>query len=78
MSKIESWLVYKTTTLRLATGAYDPKEAVMYDAFCAGWDAANAHANKEISYLKAQLLLVGNQEKLVKEAYLAGQASLNK
>jgi hypothetical protein len=78
MSKLESWLAYKADALPSAVGSYDPKEAIMYDSFCAGWDAASAHVSKEIAYLKAQLLLVGNQEKVVKEAYLAGQASVKK
>jgi hypothetical protein len=54
-------------------GSYNPLEAHMHDAFVAGWDAASAHAEKEIIYLKEQLLRVGNQRRVIKEAYLAGQ-----
>ena len=52
-------------------GSYHPMEGAIYDAWSAGYE----EAEKEIAYLKAQLLRVGNQEKVIKEAYLAGQMS---
>jgi hypothetical protein len=45
----------------------------MYDAWLAGFHEGTSVAEKEIAHLKAQLLRVGNQEKVLKEAFLAGQ-----
>jgi hypothetical protein len=56
-------------------GSYNPLEAHMYEAWVAAWDAANEHAQFEITHLKEQLLRVGNQQEVIKAAYLAGQMS---
>jgi len=55
------------------TGGYNPIEGYMYDAWISGFNEGTSVAEKEITYLKAQLLRVGNQEKVLKEAFLAGQ-----
>jgi len=54
-------------------GEYNPIEGYMYDAWISGFNEGTSVAEKEISYLKSQLLRVGNQEKVLKEAFLAGQ-----
>jgi hypothetical protein len=59
-------------------GSYHPMEGHMYEAFEAGWDIAAIKSQAEILHLKEQLLRVGNQEKLVKEAYLTGQMAAAK
>jgi hypothetical protein len=56
-------------------GSYNPLEAHMYEAWVAAWDSANEHAQFEITHLKEQLLRVGNQQEVLKAAYLAGQMS---
>ena len=56
-------------------GTHNPMEGYMYDAWVAGFNEGTSSAEKEISYLKAQLLRVGNQHEVLKAAYLAGQMS---
>jgi hypothetical protein len=68
----EWWLEYSKVK------GYHPIEGYMYDAWTAGFEAGALNSEKEIAHLKAQLLRVGNQEKVVKEAFLAGQMARNK
>jgi len=56
-------------------GTYDTREALVFDGWSAGWEAAEAQSQLEIMHLKAQLLRVGNHEGAYKAAYLAGQMS---
>lgn len=56
-------------------GTYDTREEHVYRGWCAGWDAAYAQSQLEIMHLKAQLLRVGNQQDVLKAAYLVGQMS---
>jgi hypothetical protein len=56
-------------------GSYNTLEAPMWDAWEAAWKAANEQSQTEITYLKEQLLRVGNQQEVLKAAYLAGQMS---
>ena len=73
MNKGEAWQKWwrETHGQNMPMGSYHPMEGAIYDAWSAGYE----EAEKEIAYLKAQLLRVGNQEKVIKEAYLAGQMS---
>ena len=56
-------------------GSYDPREEHIYKGWSAGWDEAMGQSQIEIKHLKAQLLRVGNQQDVLKAAYLAGQMS---
>jgi hypothetical protein len=56
-------------------GSYDPREEHVYKGWSAGWEAATVESQLEIMHLKAQLLRVGNQQDVLKAAYLAGQMS---
>jgi len=57
-------------------GSYDPREEHIYKGWSAGWEAAEVQSQLEIMHLKAQLLRVGNQQDVLKAAYLAGQMSV--
>jgi len=59
-------------------GTYDMREEHVYNGWSAGWDAGQAQSQLEIMHLKAQLLRVGNQQDVLKAAYLAGQMSVKK
>ena len=62
--------------LNTPSGTYNPREANVYEGWCAGWDAATKESQLEIMHLKSQLLRVGNHEGAYKAAYLAGQMSV--
>jgi len=72
---MKSWQEWWGSTYgnNATAGGYNPIEGYMYDAWSAGFQAGALNSEKEIAHLKAQLLRVGNQEKVVKEAFLAGQ-----
>jgi len=77
MKAWQEW--WKSTYGKNATaGGYNPIEGYMYDAWTAGFNEGTSVAEKEIAHLKAQLLRVGNQEKVIKEAFLAGQIAGSK
>jgi len=78
VTKGEAWREWWAHThgKNMPMGGYHPMEGNMYEAWGAAWDAASAQAQKEITYLKEQLLRVGNQRRVIKEAYLAGQMSV--
>jgi hypothetical protein len=59
-------------------GGYNPMESYMHDAWITGFNEGKSNADKEITHLKEQLLRVGNQEKVLKEAFLAGQMARKK
>jgi hypothetical protein len=77
MTKGEAWRKWwiETHGQNMPMGAYHPREGAIYDAWNAGWGVGYEQSQVEITYLKEQLLRVGNQEKVLKEAYLAGQMS---
>jgi hypothetical protein len=56
-------------------GAYHPMEGAIYDAWNAGYEAGLTQCEKEINYLKAQLLRANTNDGAYKAAYLAGQLS---
>ena len=75
--KIQQWREWWSKTHGSApAGSYDPREAHVFEGWSAGWDAAEAQSQLEIMHLKAQLLRVGNQQDVLKAAYLAGQMSV--
>jgi len=77
--KIQAWREWWSKARGSASvGTYDTREALVFDGWSAGWDAAEAQFQLEIMHLKAQLLRVGNHEGAYKAAYLAGQMSVNK
>jgi hypothetical protein len=59
-------------------GGYHPIEGFIYDAFTAGWDAANKQSQVEITHLKEQLMRANTNDGAYKAAYLAGQMSRDK
>jgi len=76
MTKAEAWrkwwsVIHKT----IPAGSYDPREAPMWEAWEAAWEEATKQSQTEITHLKEQLLRVGNQQEVLKAAYLAGQMS---
>jgi hypothetical protein len=74
--KIQAWKDWWSKTHgNVPAGSYDPREALVFDGWSAGWEAAEAQSQLEITHLKAQLLRVGNHEGAYKAAYLAGQMS---
>jgi len=77
MDRSEEWRKWwmETHGKHMPMGGYHPIEGFIYDAFIAGWDAANKQSQFEITYLKEQLLRIGNQQEVLKAAYLAGQMS---
>jgi hypothetical protein len=76
--KIQAWRDWWSKARGNApVGTYDTREALVFDGWSAGWDAAEAQSQLEIMHLKAQLLRVGNHEGAYKAAYLAGQMSVS-
>jgi hypothetical protein len=74
--KIQQWREWWSKARGNASvGTYDTREALVFDGWSAGWDAAEAQSQLEIMHLKAQLLRVGNHEGAYKAAFLAGQMS---
>ena len=74
--KIQAWRDWWSKARGNASvGTYDMREALVFDGWSAGWDAAEAQSQLEIMHLKAQLLRVGNHEGAYKAAFLAGQMS---
>jgi len=75
--KIQAWRDWWSKTYGNApSGSYDPREAHVFEGWSAGWEAAEAQSQLEITHLKAQLLRIGNHEGAYKAAYLAGQMSV--
>jgi hypothetical protein len=75
--KIQQWREWWSKARGNApVGTYDTREALVFDGWSAGWDAAEAKSQLEIMHLKAQLLRVGNHEGAYKAAFLAGQMSV--
>lgn len=75
--KIQAWRDWWSKARGNApVGTYDTREALVFDGWSAGWDAAEAQSRLEIMHLKAQLLRIGNHEGAYKAAYLAGQMSV--
>jgi hypothetical protein len=50
-------------------------EGAIYDAWDAGYEAGITQCEKEINYLKAQLMRANTNDGVYKAAYLAGQLS---
>jgi hypothetical protein len=74
--KIQQWREWWSKARGSASvGTHDTREALVFDGWSAGWDAAEAQSQLEIMHLKAQLLRIGNHEGAYKAAYLAGQMS---
>jgi hypothetical protein len=74
MNKTEAWRewwakIHKT----VPAGSYDPREALMWDAWEAAWDEANKQSQVEITYLKEQLMRANTNDGAYKAAFLAGQ-----
>jgi len=76
----EAWQKWWATLRHEKTpvGSYNPLEDSMYQAWIAGWQAAQSHANKEITHLKEQLMRANTNDGAYKAAFLAGQMSKNK
>jgi hypothetical protein len=77
MDRSEAWRKWwmETHGKHMPMGGYHPREGFIHDAFTAGWDAADKQSQIEITHLKEQLLRIGNQQEVLKAAYLAGQMS---
>ena len=74
MNKTEAWRewwakIHKT----VPAGSYDPREAYMYEAWDAAWDAADKQSQIEINHLKEQLMRANTNDGAYKAAFLAGQ-----
>ena len=69
MNKSEAWQKWWTET----HGQNMPMEGHIYDAFTAGWDAADKQSQVEITHLKEQLLRSNTNDGAYKAAFLAGQ-----
>ena len=54
-------------------GSYNPLEAHMYEAWKAGWEAADKQSQIEINHLKEQLMRANTNDGAYKAAFLAGQ-----
>jgi len=74
MNKAEAWRewwakIHKT----VPAGSYTPREAYMYEAWNAAWDAADKQSQIEITHLKEQLMRANTNDGAYKAAFLAGQ-----
>lgn len=77
MTKSELWREWWITKHghNMPMGAYHPMEGAIYDAWDAGYEAGITQCEKEINYLKAQLMRANTNDGVYKAAYLAGQLS---
>lgn len=77
MTKSELWREWwiKKHGQNMPMGAYHPMEGAIYDAWDAGYEAGLTQCEKEINYLKAQLMRANTNDGAYKAAYLAGQLS---
>ena len=75
MDRSEAWRKWwmETHGKHMPMGGYHPIEGFIYDAFIAGWDAADKQSQVEITHLKEQLLRANTNDGAYKAAYLAGQ-----
>lgn len=75
MTKAEAWKTWwmKQHGQNMPMGAYHPMEGVIYDAWNAGWDAADKQSQVEITHLKEQLMRANTNDGAYKAAFLAGQ-----
>jgi hypothetical protein len=79
MDKSEAWQKWWSVVRGAApVGSYNPQEDNMHKAWMAAWDAAQAHADKEITHLKEQLMRANTNDGAYKAAFLAGQMSRDK
>ena len=75
MNKSEAWQKWwkETHGQNMPMGGYHPMEGHVYDAFIAGWDAADKQSQSEITQLKEQLMRANTNDGAYKAAFLAGQ-----
>ena len=75
MTEAEAWKKWWTEThgQHMPTGGYHPMEGFIYDAFIAGWNAADKQSQAEITHLKEQLMRANTNDGAYKAAFLAGQ-----
>ena len=71
----EAWQKWWSTLRHEKTpvGSYNPLEDSMYQAWIAGWQAANEQSQAEITHLKGQLMRANTNDGAYKAAFLAGQ-----
>jgi hypothetical protein len=74
MNKAEAWREWWSVIHKnVPVGSYDPREAPMWEAWEAAWDAADKQSQIEITHLKEQLMRANTHDGAYKAAFLAGQ-----